>query len=219
MAVGGEELAEVKITDFGIAKMAEEELAEAIEGGDNSLTASQTAIGALPYMAPEMIKSMKDAGTPADIWSLGALAFELLTGKKPFGSGLRAVPAILAAKIPALPSAVSFNSQFKPGAEELYSLLSGCMQADPHDRPGADEVVRKCEELCYSIEPREFGTVQRANNAYWGFIEADHGKSVFYHVQSIYGGGRLSVGDRVWFARHRGSPSDRAFPVVRVMAA
>lgn len=55
IAVGGSLLQEVKITDFGIAKMAEEEIADAVEGGDESLTASDTAIGALPYMAPEMI--------------------------------------------------------------------------------------------------------------------------------------------------------------------
>ena len=179
MAVGGEELIEVKITDFGIAKMAEEELAEAIEGGDGSLTASQTAIGALPYMAPEMIRSMKDAGMASDIWSLGALTFELLTGKKPFGYGLRAVPAILAAKVPSLPAAVTLNSQFKPGAEDLYSLIATCMQADPDARPTADEVVSKCEMLCYSVAPREFGTVQSVRNAYWGFIDADHGKTSF----------------------------------------
>ena len=90
MAVGSERLEEIKITDFGIAKMAEEELAEAIEGGNESITASQTGIGALPYMAPEMIELMRDAGKPADIWSLGALTFELLVGEKPFGAGLRA---------------------------------------------------------------------------------------------------------------------------------
>jgi serine/threonine-protein kinase len=114
---------------------------------------------------------------------------------------------------------VTLNSQFRPGAEELYSLIAACMQADPDARPTADEVVSKCEMLCYSVAPREFGTVQSVRNAYWGFIDADHGKSVFYHVQSIFGGGRLKAGERVWFARHRGSPNDRAFPVVRVLAA
>ena len=71
MAVGGIRVVDIKITDFGIAKMAEEELEEAVLGGEESITSSQTAIGALPYMAPEMIQNVKEADRPADIWSLG----------------------------------------------------------------------------------------------------------------------------------------------------
>jgi len=64
MSVDGALVSDVKITDFGIAKMAEEEIAEAAEGGEESLTASQTAIGALPYMAPEIISCRKAAAFP-----------------------------------------------------------------------------------------------------------------------------------------------------------
>jgi serine/threonine-protein kinase len=218
MVVGGESLDELKITDFGIAKMAEEELAEAVEGGDESLTASQTAIGALPYMAPEMIQSMKEAGSPADIWSLGGLMFELLTGEKPFGSGLKAVPAIVAAKVPALPKSVTAKAQFRPVADEIYNLISACFQLDPDSRPTADELVRKCESLCYPIDPREFGTVSRFDNPSWGFIRPDHGRGVFFHIDSVYDGRDLKVGHRVWFGRHPGGRNDRAFPVVKVIA-
>jgi serine/threonine protein kinase len=45
----------LKVTDFGIAKMAEEEIAEAFKDKE-STTGSQTVMGALPYMAPEMIE-------------------------------------------------------------------------------------------------------------------------------------------------------------------
>ncbi|MGH6779333.1 MAG: serine/threonine-protein kinase [Bradyrhizobium sp.] len=141
MSVGGDNLNDVKVTDFGIAKIAEEEIAEAIEGGEGSLTASQTAIGALPYMAPEMVRSMKDAGKPADIWSLGAMIFELMSGKKPFGAGLAAVEKILAGKIPSIPNIVTSNLQFKPSGDELYALIQKCMQVDPAKRPSADELV------------------------------------------------------------------------------
>ena len=55
MIAGGEYFRGVKITDFGIAKMAEEEIGEAVEGGQESLSASRTALGAIPYMAPEII--------------------------------------------------------------------------------------------------------------------------------------------------------------------
>jgi eukaryotic-like serine/threonine-protein kinase len=218
MSVGGDNLVDVKITDFGIAKMAEEEIAEAIEGGEGSLTASQTAIGALPYMAPEMVRSMKDAGKPADVWSLGAMIFELMSGKKPFGAGLAAVEKILAGKIPSIPNIVTSSLQFKPSGDELYSVIQNCMQIEPEKRPTADELVEHCESLCYPVAPREFGTVSSVNNSYWGFITPDDGKSVFYHVESLYGASRMALNDRVWFSRHFGGGSDRAFPILKINA-
>jgi serine/threonine protein kinase len=217
MAVGGERLNEVKITDFGIAKMAEEEIAEAVEGGDESITASQTVIGALPYMAPEMIQSMRDALSPADIWSLGALLFELLAGKKPFGAGLKAVPAIMSAEVPPLPGSVLSSAQFRSVASEVYGLVSSCLQKDPDSRPTADELVLKCESLCYPTTERECGRISRFDNRSWGFINPDEGRSVFFHVASVYGDRRLKVGDRVWFSRHPGGGNDRAFPVIKLM--
>lgn len=216
MSVGGDNIIDVKITDFGIAKMAEEEIGEAIEGGDGSLTASQTAIGALPYMAPEMVRSMKDAGKPADVWSLGAMAFELMSGTKPFGAGLIAVQKILAGSLPSIPGIVTSNLQFKPSGDELYALIQKCMQIDPAKRPTADDLVTECEQLCYPITAREFGTVTSVNNRYWGFITPDSGKSVFYHVESMYGHDRMALKDRVWFARHPGGRNDRAFPILKV---
>lgn len=217
MAVGGARLDGVKITDFGIAKLAEEELAEAVDGGEESLTASQTAIGALPYMAPEMIKSMKDAGMPADIWSLGAIIFELLSGEKPFGVGLKAVPAILEAKVPGLPFKVTAKTQFKAAGEEVYSLLVDCLQLKPNDRPSADALVTRCEQLCYPVARRELGTVKRWPNGSWGFINPEDGKDVFFHLDSVYGAQKVSVGDRVIFSRFEGGGNDRAFPVLKLL--
>jgi serine/threonine-protein kinase len=219
IAVGGAILEDLKITDFGIAKMAEEVIAQAVEGGDESLTASATAIGALPYMAPEMIKSMKDAGKPSDIWSLGAMIFELLAGKKPFGAGLPAVPAILEAKMPQLPSELKINKQFSYIQEAIYSLVSRCMQSSPTARPTADELVSECGNLCYPVASREFGEVSKFENGYWGFIKPDKGKGVFFHKDCLYASSSISVGARVWFARHSGGGNDRAFPVIKIKSA
>ena len=216
MSVGGENLIDVKITDFGIAKMAEEEILEAIEGGGSSLTASQTAIGAVPYMAPEMVRSIRDADKPADVWSVGAMIFELMSGKKPFGAGLAAVGKILHGKIPAIPNIVTSNLQFKPSGDELYGLIQKCMKIDPAERPTADELVEHCENLCYPVAPREFGTVTSVNTSSWGFITPDAGKSVFYHIESLYGANRMALNDRVWFGRHLGGGSDRAFPILKI---
>jgi serine/threonine-protein kinase len=216
MAVGAESLFGLKITDFGIAKMAEDELSDAVEGGEASLTASSTAIGALPYMAPEMIQSFRDASTPADIWSLGALMFEILSGKKPFGSGYKAVPAIMEGRVPPVPQLIENHPQFRSTGRGVYGLIEKCLNIDPDARPTADAVVLECEKLCYPNTRREFGVITKFENLRWGFIAADcGGRGVFFHIDSFYGAGRPKQGDRVWFARHVGGGNDRAFPVLK----
>jgi serine/threonine-protein kinase len=214
MVVGGQAFEGVKITDFGIAKMAEVEL-EVVGGGDGeALTQSATALGALPYMAPEMIDSFKDASRPADVWSLGAMAFEMLTGNRPFGSGYGAVPLIQAAQVPSLPPGLISKLQFASLATDIYNIIVRCMVKDHTVRPTADDIVRLCEALCYSTAPREFGTVGRMlyNNTS-GFIGRSSEPDVFFH-QDCVPEGVVASGQRVWFSRHPGEPRERALPVV-----
>lgn len=215
MAIGGALLSDVKITDFGIAKMAEEEIAEAAEGGDNSLTASQTAIGALPYMAPEMINSMKDADKPADVWSLGAMTYELLTGAKPFGAGLKAVSAIQKGLLPPLPAELS-KQQFAPLAREILGLVQSCIQLDPAKRPTADQLMEACGSLCYPPSAREFGVVTNMPTVYFGFIDAGGDRGVFFHRDSLFGANSASGGEKVVFTRYPGEGNDRAFPISKL---
>jgi serine/threonine protein kinase len=216
MAVGGRKFEGVKITDFGIAKMAEEEIVHAVEGGEASLTASNTAIGALPYMAPEMINSVRAAGSPADIWSLGALMYELISGDKPFGTGYRSVPKIIAAKPPPMPGVIAAKRQFAPAGDELHRLILACLKANPDQRMDADGLVAECEKLCYPDTKREFGVITTFTNRYWGFITPESGDGVFFHVESVFGNQRVRQGDEVWFGRHAGGGNDRAFPVLKV---
>ena len=217
MVVGGADFLDVKITDFGIAKMAQAELDQAVNGGEEALTQSATALGALPYMAPEMIESFASADKPADVWSLGAMTFELLTGIKPFGSGYRAVPLIQKAIVPPIPTEQTPKTQFLGLAKEIYAIIKTCLSRDPTDRPTADALVLLCEALCYSDDLREFGTVDRFNRQEDGFIRCDSGGTVFFHQKSVPAG-KVAVGDRVWFSRHPGEPFHRAFPVVPSVA-
>lgn len=216
MVLGGLTMSEFKVTDFGIAKMAEAELDEAVEGGEESITASQTAVGALPYMSPEMIASVKNATHPTDVWSLGAMAYELLTGNKPFGTGLRAVTKITSGvferDIPQLR-----KPQFRPLGEELVAIISDCLSLSPADRPAATELVLRCEKLCYNNDPRQLGIVNNFMHDAWGFIQASDGNSIFYHKESIYGQNALASGDRVAFSAYEGGQSDRAFPVLPML--
>jgi tetratricopeptide (TPR) repeat protein len=65
-----------KVTDFGLAKRLEE---------DSGLTGSGTILGTPSYMAPEQASGQtKSVGPPADIHALGAILYEMLTGRPPF---------------------------------------------------------------------------------------------------------------------------------------
>ncbi|MGZ3763005.1 MAG: protein kinase domain-containing protein, partial [Mucilaginibacter sp.] len=212
MVLGGLQIHGIKITDFGIAKMAEAELEAAAEGGQETINNSQTAVGALPYMAPEAIETPKDVSTPADVWSLGAMMYELLTGLKPFGSGLLAVHKIVQAKSPVFPPFITNNAQFAYLSKELITLILQCLQKDASARPTADQLVEYCGQLCYPNNERFLSSVKSIKFNAFGFIY-DGPEDVFFHMNSVYGD-RPSEGDQVWFSKFIGGGAWRAHPVV-----
>jgi eukaryotic-like serine/threonine-protein kinase len=215
MVIGGYSLTEIKITDFGIAKMADEELIEAVEGGTSTMTTSQTAVGAIPYMAPEAIETPRLVGSPADVWSLGAMMFHLLTGATPFGSGLAAVRKIQDASPPPTPLFMTANPQFAPLSRELMDLALCCLRKDPAARPTADEIVLRCGSMCYSLATRSEGVIRRIDYGKYGFI-GTNGADVFFHTSSVYGPKNVKEGDSVIFASYDGGGAWRAHPVVVV---
>lgn len=217
MVMGGYSLHELKVTDFGIAKMAGEELKEAVEGGDASMSASQTAVGALPYMAPEAIDDPATVGPAADIWSIGAMTYQLLCGQCPFGQGLKAVPRIMAAVLPETPTFLAANPQFAPLANEILGIAFSCLKKDPTERPTADQLVEKCSALCYTSSPRRQGVVSDFRHGAWGFIRTLE-DSVFFHRECVYGPLPV-VGDPVLFSSYDGGGADRALPVLKLAGA
>ncbi len=66
-----------KVTDFGIAKALADE-------GNRSHTRTGVAMGTPQFMAPEQIRSTKDVDQRADIWALGCILYQLVTGRLPF---------------------------------------------------------------------------------------------------------------------------------------
>lgn len=214
MVVGEYSLTELKVTDFGIAKMAQEELEEAIEGGETSMTSSQTAVGALPYMAPEAINTPREVDKPADVWSIGAMMYQLICGQLPFGTGLKAVPKIVEAKTPDIPLFLTSNPQFAPLALELIKIALSCLKKNPADRPTADQLVSLCSELCYTSSPRYRGKVESFKFGAFGFIASPMGET-FFHRASVYGPMPI-VGDAVLFSSYSGGGKPRALPVVKL---
>jgi len=67
---------DIKIMDFGIAKVL----------GDRGMTKTGTKMGTLYYMSPEQVKAEKDIDQRTDIYSLGIIFYEMLTGKVPFNT-------------------------------------------------------------------------------------------------------------------------------------
>ncbi len=69
----------VKVADFGLAKLS------GPGGADMALTGSDAAVGTLHYMAPEQLVGAREVDHRADIYSLGVVFYEMLTGELPLG--------------------------------------------------------------------------------------------------------------------------------------
>jgi pentatricopeptide repeat protein len=121
------------VTDFGIAKAISAARAPS-EGG--TLTQLGTSIGTPAYMAPEQAAGDPNVDHRADIYSLGIMAFEMLTGQTPFHG--RTPARMLAAH---LTETVPPVSQLRPDVPAaLEALVARCLEKDPAQRPqsGAD---------------------------------------------------------------------------------
>jgi len=213
MVGGGLQLTSIKITDFGIAKMANKEIEDAALGGTDTISASATAVGALPYMSPEAIEFPLEVTLKSDIWSIGAMIYELISGTKPFGQGLKAAHSIIEAKMPVFPEFLTSNPQFSPINSKLKEIIASCFAKDPNSRPSADALVAECSKICYPTAPRFTGTIKAVQYGAFGFISSKQMSDTFFHMQSVYGR-RPAEGDQVIFSKFSGGKADRAHPVV-----
>lgn len=104
----------------------------------------------------------------------------------------------------------------------MWALVHGCLQIDPKLRPTADEVVQRCEALCYSATPRKVGVITTYPHTYTsgrkanaGFISVDGGDPVFFHLSEFFSiGVKPQVGQRVSFGTAAGKPRERCSPVL-----
>ena len=99
------------VTDFGVAKALSEAIPLPLHGG----TTSGMAIGTPAYMAPEQLAADPDADPRVDIYAVGLLAYEVLTGKSPFSGA----PHTLSVEIPA----------------ELSTIIMRCLEKQASKRP------------------------------------------------------------------------------------
>ncbi|WP_437769489.1 protein kinase [Sorangium sp. So ce281] len=114
----------VKVLDFGVAKN--------LAVNDGIRTATGGAVGSPLYMSPEQVRAEPNVDHRADIWSLGVVLFEMLTGMRPFQGDARAVfTGILTGEIPKVSRYVR---RVDPG---LVELVARCMARHRDERIGS----------------------------------------------------------------------------------
>ena len=112
----------VKVLDFGIARTARPEL--------RSLTTTGTVLGTPYYMAPEQARGMRGLDARVDVWSLGAVLYEMLCGRRPFEH--ESVVAVLAAVLLEEPTPiVELRPEVGGG---LSALVASCLDKRPERR-------------------------------------------------------------------------------------
>src|SRR5262245_31444411 len=118
------------VTDFGIAR--------AVSEGESRLTATGIAIGTPTYMSPEQAAGERQIDGRSDLYSLGILGYQMLTGEPPFLAN--STPAILVKHISERPTPVEQRRGDVP--QDLARVIMMLLEKDPANRfPSASSVV------------------------------------------------------------------------------
>jgi WD40 repeat protein/predicted Ser/Thr protein kinase len=129
------------LADFGLAKILE---------SDNALTLTTTTLGSPAYMSPEQARGdTKNITSATDIYSLGAILYQLLTGKPPFqGKTVYETMRQVTEEEPATPSAA------RPGLDrDLEIICLKCLAKDPQRRYRSAEALAEDLDRWLASEP------------------------------------------------------------------
>jgi len=197
---------QVKILDFGLAKLAKDGSVGTTT--DSSLEESLTQVGVIPgtavYMSPEQARS-EDLDVRSDIFSFGVVLFEMATGKKPF-TGTNVVTtlhAVINAK-PASPR--SINPEVPP---ELESIIGKAMEKERDKRyKNAAEMKADLVRLRKGTEPALQSGLRQTTGLHRSTRTFENSSSklkwVVIGLAALLATLLIAVG--VWALKHRAPP-------------
>ena len=137
-----DEKGEPRLLDFGLARFLDEK---------GALTAENSMLGTLGYMAPEVFEGGgAGAGPACDVYALGAILYEGLTGAPPYGRGTTSavISRMQRGSFDPLPESVP---------EELAAVCNRALEKDPAKRPTASELARELGALSPSAREADGG--------------------------------------------------------------
>ena len=149
----------VKVVDFGIAKILGD---QQVPGAGPSLTETGAIVGSPPYMSPEQIEGSRRVDLRSDLWSLGVIVYEALTGRRPFaGSSFIAVGSAV------------LEGKYTPACELRKGLpaavddwLAKALSVDPESRfQSARELVEAYRAVAATAEELPPSRVDRHSPA------------------------------------------------------
>ncbi len=157
---------EVQVMDWGLAKeLAAVDLAPDADSPDDDrpadATRKGTVLGTPAYMPPEQARG-EDADERADVFALGGILAELLTGQPPFvGGGAAAVAQSATADL----SAVTERLAGCGADDELVALAGRCLAPDPADRPANGSAVAEAMAKYHADADARLRQAERAKAA------------------------------------------------------
>ncbi len=133
----------LKVLDFGLAKLRERPASPAMEAPTEALTREGLVVGTVPYMSPEQLQG-GTIDSRSDIFSLGIILYEMLTGRRPFAG--KSSAEVISALLRDTPTPVE---ELRPRApRQLARLVRRCLEKDAAQRlQSARDLLIELEEV------------------------------------------------------------------------